>query len=170
VAGFLDQLVVSPLADGYTWYLIQTFRYDRDAASTIAVPERFETDFASIPFPLDALLPKWSNYGPAAVVHDWLYWDQPLSRGQADGVFNEAMVTLKVSWLKRNVLWLGVRLFGWWPWAENARLRRSGVSRLRPPGAGWPAMPTWQRFRLRSVGTWRPGQQRPAAPRTPSSP
>lgn len=167
---FLDQLVVSPMADGFTWYLMHAFRYN-----SVAVPDRFETDFASIPFPIDIFLPRWSNYGPAAVIHDWLYWEQTVTRRQADHTFLEAMRTLRVSRLKRTILWLGVRLGGWLAWWENARLKRSGYTRLRPPGAAWPAMPDWQRFRVRSISSWKWGQHRrnmdvqqaPPTPRTP---
>lgn len=172
---FLDGLVVSPLSDGRTWYLTQAFRYERAAADTITVPDRFETDFASIPFPISAVLPSWNTYGPAAVVHDWLYWDQPMPRHAADHVFLDAMTTLEVGALTRTLLFLGVYLFGFVAWWQNQRIKREGHARLRPPGVAWPATPTWHRFRLFSPTTWRPrrspdAQQAPAAPRTPGNP
>lgn len=151
MARFLDRLVVSPLADGYTWYLDREFRYQTGPADdprTLSVPKRFETDFASVPSLLTVVLPKWGVYGPAAVVHDWLYWEQAGRRAAADGVFLEAMRILRVGALKRTVLYLGVRWFGWWAWAENASLKRRGVTRMRPEDATWPALPTWRRLRL----------------------
>ena len=163
---FLDRLIVSPMADGFTWYLEEGFRYRSlvdPNPGTITVVQRFETDFASIPSPLTVLLPKWSVYGPAAVVHDWLYWEQTKKRAEADAVFLEAMNTLNVPVWKRLALFAGVRIFGGWAWWENKRLKLLGVTRMRPPRATWPAFPTWHRNRV-SLASWitrRPGSVSP---------
>ena len=150
---FLDTLVVSPLSDGYTWYLDRLYRFDSalPPAGVISVPPRFETDFASVPSPFWMIFPKWGTYGPAAVVHDWLYWVQtPHTRPESDAVFREAMVTLQVRPWKRWVLYHAVRWFGWVAWRENAKLRAQGVTRMNTGGTA----PTWKRWSLVPRRRW----------------
>ena len=150
------------MADGFTWYLDEQFRYRTLMGphdGVIRVAKGFETDFASIPSPLTIVLPKWSVYGPAAVVHDWLYWVQNGDREDADSVFLEAMNVLGVEAWKRKILYLAVRIFGGVAWRGNRKLRAQGVTRMRPTGSAWPAFPTWHRRRF-SVASWilrRPG-------------
>ena len=151
MAKFFDRLIVSPLSDGFTWYLDADFRYGSELlreGQIITVPKGFETDFASIPSPLTLFLPKWSVYGPAAVVHDWLYWIQTEPRLEADNVLLEAMKTLKVSPAKQSILYFGVRIFGWWAWLQNEGLKARRVTRMRPVDAIWPAYPNWHHKRF----------------------
>ena len=153
MAAFPDTLVVSPLSDGYTWYLDRHFRFDSAVtpAGPITVPPRFETDFASVPSPFWMIFPKWGTYGPAAVVHDWLYWEQrDHTRPQADAVFREAMVSLMVRPWKVWVLYHAVRWFGFLAWKENAQLRAKGVTRMNVGGA----RPTWKRRTLIPRRAW----------------
>ena len=153
---FLSRLIVSPLADGFTWYLDTEFKFDQSNSTLrqpITVPKGFETDFASIPSPLTAILPKWGIYGPAAIIHDWIYWMQPVSRKEADDILLEGMATLNVSPIVRGIIYRGVRWFGCFAWRSNSKLRSQGVKRMRPPDAEWPAFPTWSRRRW-SLGYW----------------
>ena len=126
---FTRTLVVSPLADGKTWILLQEFGYDigeEGSGDPVNVPVRFMTDFASVPRPLWWVLPRWGRYGNAAVIHDFCYWDQTRSRFEADQIFLEAMGVLGVAWLTRHVMYIAVRLGGWWGWWRTARLKKSG--------------------------------------------
>jgi hypothetical protein len=157
--GFQDVFVASPLSDGHTWYLQRRFRYTRPHDSElgrITVPNRFETDFASVPSLLTATFPRWGRYGPAAVLHDWLYWEQKTDydRKKADAVFREAMKDLGVNAVVRFLFYSAVRIFGAWAWRENQALKAQGVTRMRPPGSAWPGPPTFRRFRLTSPTTW----------------
>ena len=80
---FTESLVVTPLPDGKTWIILHDFGYevgDKGSGDVINVPIGTYTDFASIPRPLWAIFPRWGKYGNAAVIHDWLYWDQSRSR------------------------------------------------------------------------------------------
>jgi hypothetical protein len=152
---FLQRVIVTPLADGDTWYLDDNFQYESTilgADRPVTVPKGFETDFASIPSPITIVLPKWSDYGPAAIIHDWLYWSQSIQRRDADNVFLEAMQALNVSPIKQRIIYLGVRIFGRWAWWENGRLKARSVSRMRPPNATWPALPSWHRTRFSRRG------------------
>jgi hypothetical protein len=135
---FTKILVVSPLADGKTWYLREEFGYDvghEGSDDSIHVPVGFLTDFASVPRLLWWLLPCWGRYGNAAVIHDFLYWEQSRTRKESDRVFLEAMGVLRVGWLVRYALFSAVRMFGWWAWAGRDRRARAGQSKMadRPP-------------------------------------
>jgi len=103
--------------DGHNWLVAREFVYVTTvklaSSQTIVVPAGFETDFASIPRPLWALLPPTGEYGKAAVIHDWLYRTPgKATRPQADAVFLEAMKEAGVSWFTRTVVYSSVRVGG----------------------------------------------------------
>lgn len=130
---FTEILTVSPLGDGRTWFLREDFGYDvgcEGSGQSIEVPAGFLTDFASVPRLLWWLFPTWGRYGNAAVIHDFCYWEQTLSRRRADQVFLEAMKVLGVGWGTRGALYAGVRLFGWLPWWGTQRLKRRGLEKV----------------------------------------
>lgn len=135
---FTKVLVVSPLADGKTWYLREEFGYDvgqEGSKDRIDVPVAFLTDFASVPRPFWWLFPRWGRYGNAAVLHDFLYWDQRRPKGEADRIFLEAMEVLEVGWLTRHTLFAAVWLFGCWSWWKKSRRKRAGHTYIaaKPP-------------------------------------
>jgi len=134
---FTDALVVSPMADGKTWVILRPFGYDvgeEGSGDSIDVHIGFMTDFASIPRLFWAIFPKWDTYGNAAVVHDWLYWEQARTRRAADGIMQEAMAVLEVPGWKRSLIYSMVRLFGWIAWKRNQWDRSAGYDRILPPG------------------------------------
>ena len=119
---FTESLVVTPLPDGKTWIILHEFGYeigDEGSGNIINVPIGTYTDFASIPRPLWAIFPKWGKYGNAAVIHDWLYWDQSRSRREADDIFLEGMQILEVSAWTRKTIYYAVRWFGGFAWRAN---------------------------------------------------
>jgi hypothetical protein len=133
VSRFTSILLVSPLADGQTWVLMREFGYDVGAEGSqdqITVPVGFETDFASVPRPFWAILPKWGKYGNAAVIHDWLYWEQGRARPAADAVLLEGMAVLGVSAVVRHTIYTAVRLLGWLAWYRNQADRADGYNRV----------------------------------------
>ena len=134
---FLDQLIVSPLADGIQWALMADFRYESNIAGLITVPGPkppehggFISDFTSSPTALQALIPPWQIYGSAAILHDWLYHDQQTDRETADAVLREAMTVLAVDQNTIGRIWTAVRTFGSFAWARNAKLKASGYTRM----------------------------------------
>ena len=130
---FTDILVVSPLADGNTWITIKEFGYDivqEGSGDSIDVPIGFMTDFASVPRPLWAFLPRWGKHGNAAVIHDFCYWDQTRSRKESDRVFCEAMRVLGVRGYKIRLMYYAVRIGGWPSWFRNRQLRKKGISKV----------------------------------------
>lgn len=82
----------------------------------IRVPAGFKTDLASIPQFLWSVLPPVGRYDRAAVVHDYLYRFNGVTRRQADDVLNEAMGALGVRATQRWTIYAGVRTGGWLPW------------------------------------------------------
>ncbi len=130
---FTNALLVSPLADGKSWVIISDFSYDvgeEGSNDNINVKTGFVTDFASVPRILWWALPKWGTYGNAAVIHDWLYWDQKRTRKEADTIMFEAMTVLKVSNVKKYLIYKAVRIFGEWAWNRNKWDKESGFSRV----------------------------------------
>jgi hypothetical protein len=123
---FTKALVVTPLADGRTWVILEPFSYDvgfEGSGDTIQVPVKFITDFASVPRLFWMFFPCWGKYGNAAVIHDYGYWTKQRPRAETDHIFLEGMEVLEVRLLTRYLLYWGVRLFGWWGWLQDARRR-----------------------------------------------
>jgi Protein of unknown function (DUF1353) len=144
--GFWDTFVASPLSDGRTWFLWLHLRFYTRAGLLIEVPARFETDFASVPRLFTNIIPSWGRYGPAAVIHDWLYWTRLVDRPAADLILLEAMECLDVRPRTRWVIYHAVSWFGKHAWNEDGELRqREGLTRMRPFGATWPGPPSWRR-------------------------
>jgi hypothetical protein len=124
---FTEPLVVTPLPDGHTWILLCEFGYEigqEGSKDVIDVPIGFHTDFASIPRIFWIFLPRWGKYGNAAVIHDYLYWEQSRSRKEADDILLESMAVLEVGLIKRYLIYWAVRFWGWWSWWDNQSLKR----------------------------------------------
>lgn len=133
---FKSFLQVSPFLDGTNWFLSQDLLYEvPQHGPMIEVPAGFHTDFASIPRPFWSVLPRWGQYGPAAVVHDYLYWDQRCTREEADAVMLLAMTESNVGPFHRTIIHRAVRLGGAFAWRNNRRERLAGRERVlpRPP-------------------------------------
>ncbi len=117
-----ESLVVTPLSDGKTWIILSEFGYEvgeEGSGDHISVPIGTHTDFASIPRSLWAVFPRWGKYGNAAVIHDWMYWNQSRSRKEADDIFLEGMEVLEVPTWKRKAIYRAVRWFGGFAWRSN---------------------------------------------------
>jgi hypothetical protein len=128
---FFDQLVVSPLGDGTNWALQARFRYWSVALNRmVEVPVRFVTDFGSVPGVLKLKFPPWSRAGGGYLLHDFAYWDQTMTRPEADNLLREAMDVLGVDATDAMEIYQGVHLFGQAAWDRNAALKASGYTRL----------------------------------------
>lgn len=94
--------------------------YITDDNTIISVPKGFITDFASVPFWLDGLIPSFGPWAKAAIIHDYLYATAGLRRGLSrawcDRVFLEALKACGVSLWRRNAMWAAVRLGGSGGW------------------------------------------------------
>lgn len=105
--------------DAFQWRLIQPLIYEGEF-DTFTVPAGTWTDLASIPRILWIVLPPIGAHNKAAVLHDRLYRTQPVSRKDADGIFRRILKESYVGFKARWAMYLGVRLFGWLAWRENA--------------------------------------------------
>jgi hypothetical protein len=101
--------------------LLDDFVFDSPTMGRLVVEKGFDTDYASVPRIFWAIYPPDGAYTDAAVVHDWAYWYQTMTREEADNVFLEAMAALGIPWLRRHILHKAVRAGGWLAWKTNAR-------------------------------------------------
>lgn len=105
--------------DGVNWYLLEDFIYNSDIIGRVVVPAMFITDFGSIPREFWDFLPPWGVYGPATIVHDYLYVYKPYTKFQADIILREAMVALGVDHAISEIIYKGVELFGQRAWDKD---------------------------------------------------
>lgn len=95
-----------------------------DGKIVVNVPEKFHTDFASVPRAFWTLFPPTGTYARAAVIHDYLYSAKLLelkdcntylqaTRKQCDQIFLEAMAANGTAFVPRYVMYYAVRAFGW---------------------------------------------------------
>ncbi len=92
------------------------------------------------------------RHGHAAILHDWLYWEQGVPRAAADRVFETAMAELEVALPVRKAMWAAVRVGGGEYWAEGAALERAAAG-VRSAG---------ESKRHPAAGSQRPRQSGPA--------
>ena len=105
------------------WFLTAALIY-KGTKDEFIVPAGFGTDFASVPRLFWAVFPPYGRFTKAAVVHDWLYRTHAVSRKDADGIFHRIMRELGTKWWRRRLMYLAVRLFGWYGWRKNAYKRQ----------------------------------------------
>ena len=86
----------------------------------ITVPAGFESDGASVPrFFWRAVFPPGDSQAlRAAIIHDWIYREQPegATRVDADKLFYTILVADGVPKYRALLAYWGVRLFGWRSW------------------------------------------------------
>jgi hypothetical protein len=147
--GPIKPVPLTPFADGTYWVVEKPLVYQvGDTDREIVVPEGFVTDFASIPRPLWSSLPKTGRYQLAAVVHDYLYWEQSTTREEADKILLKAMKESEVGAVTRITIYDGVRAGGWAIWKQNAKEKSEGLPRIIPPEyRDIPANTNWSEYR-----------------------
>lgn len=137
-------LEMIPGEDGRHWRTLRTLAFlsnpeDPDGSVIVEVAPGMETDGASIPRLLWRLIgcPLRGRYAPAAIVHDALYREQPLSRRLADDLFLEMLLDLGVSRWRAWAMHRAVRLGGRAAWSRHAGLEcpRRHVTVTRGVGA-----------------------------------
>ncbi|CAK9889529.1 hypothetical protein PS652_02358 [Pseudomonas fluorescens] len=96
----------------------------------VEVPVGFVTDFASIPREFYSLLRPDGLYAYAAVIHDYLYWDQSLERDACDEILKLCMKDFRIDFATVTTIYTGVHAGGWKAWADNAELKRRGEKRI----------------------------------------
>ena len=114
---FLTELHVVPVDDSEggrsVWQLEYPLVYESDTLGTsVAVPDGFLTDFASVPrLPIIYLF--MNDVGQkAAVIHDYLYRNGLFTRKLADQTLREALKDIGVSAWRRSLMYAAVRVGG----------------------------------------------------------
>jgi len=104
---FIGDVVVR-VVDAVRWQLDEPLTY-RGNTDTFTVPAGFVTDFASVPRVVTWLLPRYGAYTKAAILHDFLWRQDDVTKNDADGLFRRAMRELGVSIPRRWMMWAAVR-------------------------------------------------------------
>ena len=163
----IEPVPLTPFGDGRDSVLMSELWYRiGDTNHVIVVPAGFVTDFASTPRAIWSVLPPTGRHQMAAIVHDFLYWDQRCTREEADALLRVAMAESLVSPFKRDIIWRAVRDFGEAAWTANARAKADGQPRIIPPSAlPIPVLLTWPEYRTRLFSNGvRAEQSTPVAP------
>jgi hypothetical protein len=142
---------LQPFADMDYWALVTPLRWTSELTlpPEVIVPRGFVTDFASIPSTFWSWMPRTGRYGLPAVIHDWLYWEQTVTRMEADDLFDAALGVLEVPIWQRFVICRSVRWFGGRYWDDNTAEKEQGLKRVivrfpddpRISWAEWRALP-----------------------------
>ncbi len=133
MSSFTDRPILTPLHSGREWVVRKEFVYEIGkigSGSKIIILEGFMTDFASTPRLIWSIFPPFGIYLQAAILHDYLYWEQYFSRKRSDDIFLEAMEVLEVDKVTRGVLYRSVRSFGSFAWNANAKDKASGKKKI----------------------------------------
>ena len=131
---FESPLCLVPSGDGVGFMVAAPIKVLVRRAShepeAIEIERGFLTDLASVPQFLWPIFPPWERYGPAAVLHDYLYArpEAEWRREDADRVFRDVMRLLGVRTFERVSIYLAVRLFG-------GPARAAAARRVHPDGA-----------------------------------
>ena len=126
---------IVPFADWDYYYTSATLAWhaNNDAGEGLAevtVPPGFVTDLASIPREFWSVLSPNARYSYPAIIHDYLYWFQTCTRGQANAVLKMAMEYLAVPSAQIFIIYNAVRLAGESAWNSNAAARGAGEHRI----------------------------------------
>lgn len=125
---FINSLQVEKITeDPPEWKLTAPLLFDSAVLDeAIEVPAGFVTDFASVPRIPFAYWLAGGIGDAAAVLHDFLYRRGDLfpdvTRQGADRVFLEALAASGVAQWRRELMYLAVRIWGFWAW-------RNGIGR-----------------------------------------
>lgn len=144
---------IAPFADWDYYYLLSPIRWEPEGDaitkySSVEVPKGFVTDLASTPKFLWPILPPTKRYTHAAIVHDYHYWTQTISRTDADDIFKIAMGELDVPGWTSFAIYQAVSKFGDKAWNNNKKLQDLGESRFMRKAPKEPTI-TWADWKTR---------------------
>ena len=108
---FVTRLIISDFKPN-EWVLERTLVW-HDRVKRIEVPCGFVTDLASIPRGLRGILNVNGRSRKAAVLHDFLYCENKLTRTECDALFYAALLAEGMNSALARTYWLGVRAGGW---------------------------------------------------------
>lgn len=130
MSGYLTPLRVEAV-DAVRWKLLDDFLWQGSQGDVFVIPAGAYTDFATVPWWTQSLVPKTGTWTKAAVVHDKMcddlrayhrypagYPDPPFSSIDTDAIFRKNARAEGTGWIRGELLWLGVR---WGALANPAR-------------------------------------------------
>jgi len=133
-----------------TYFLLRPITWKpnpgQESHPAVTVPVGFVTDFASIPRIFWSALRPDGQYTYPAIVHDYLYWEQSVSRETADAIFKFGMEDFRVGSATIASVYNAVRTFGGFAWQGNAKLKAAGEKRLLTKFPEDPTL-TWQQWK-----------------------
>jgi hypothetical protein len=132
VKGAVGQAVLP--GDDRFWILGDPLVAEVEGGERIVVPVGFTTDGASVPGWAQAIT-GWDPWADpqrwAGVVHDWLYTQRGVAKAHADDVFRALLASEGANPVRREAMYLAVRLFG----GAAYRQDQAAGPRLFPGGA-----------------------------------
>lgn len=91
----------------------------------VDIPTGYETDGASTPTTFYAIVPRFEDAFPAAIVHDLRYDPadgiRHLTRRQADDEFRRNLLHSGYTHARARLAWLAIRAGGWKAWNAGTR-------------------------------------------------
>jgi len=134
-----------------TYFLLKPITWKpnpgQESYSSVTVPVGFVTDFASIPRVFWSVLRPDGLYTYPAIVHDYLYWEQVVSREAADLIFKFGMEDFRLRSATIASVFNAVRAFGGSAWENNAKLKAAGERRVLNRFPDDPTI-TWKQWKL----------------------
>ena len=118
---FHQDLILRPHRDKPGGKLTQALVWEHKRFGVFTVPEGFDTDFASVPRALWLLCPPWGRYQEAAVLHDYLYHSQTVTRAEADRIFLLVMIEDGTKVWRAYAMYYAVRIFGGFAWKKISK-------------------------------------------------
>lgn len=124
---------IVPFLDWDYYYIDRDLRWAPPSSSSlpsVTVPKGFVCDLASVPRLLWAKYPPTGRYAYAAVVHDYLYWNQTTSKDDADKIIKLAMQDTHTDAATISDFQTGLSIAGWKAWSDNKKAKANGEKRI----------------------------------------
>lgn len=122
-----NQILLSPC--GSEWVVMRSIYYSL-AGYVFCVSKGFTTDLASIPRLAKPLISVHGSHTKGAILHDFLYRYQPVSRKIADQLFLRQMKLDGVGRIKRYTIYNSLRLGGWVVYNKHKRSNKRNRDKL----------------------------------------
>ena len=119
-SGYPPQAAAFGDAENFVLTDVLQFKLGPNNDQPISIPKGFVTDLASVPPSLRGFFPHDGQYMSAAIVHDYLYWDQRCTKDQSDLILYREILKFGVSKSTAWKIYHAVSWFGQKAWDQNA--------------------------------------------------
>ena len=119
---------------------------DDSTLKPVTVPVGFVTDLASIPPIFFSTLRPDGKYTHPAIIHDYQYWMQDVTKEEADEIFRLGMKEFDTGTIKTFAIYQAVDKLGWIAWNNNAKRKEQGEKRILTKFPEDPKI-TWEEWR-----------------------